>query len=66
MLEAVCYNIIIHGDNITELKRKASKISNAYYNVFDHLYIAQDDILVHLMRTNKKAPDNTIKRGEWR
>lgn len=60
MLEAVCYNIIIHG------KRKASKISNTHYNVFDHLYIAKDDILVHFMRTNKKYPNNTIIRGQWR
>lgn len=66
MLEAVCYNIIIHGATVTELKRKASKIANTHYNVFDHLYIAQGDILVHLMRTNKKAPNNTVIRGQWR
>jgi len=66
MLEAVCYNIIIHGESMTEIKRKASKIANYHFNVFDHLYIAQDDILVHLMRTNKKAPNNTIIRGQWR
>lgn len=66
MLEAVCYNIIIHGETVAELKRKASRIANTYYNVFDHLYIARGDILVHLMRTNKKAPDNTITRGKWR
>lgn len=66
MLEAVCYNIIIHGETVTALKRKASKIANAHYNVFDHLYIAQGDILIHLMRTNKKAPNNTIIRGQWK
>jgi hypothetical protein len=66
MLEAVCYNIIIHGATVTELKRKASKIANMYYNTFDHMYIAHGDILVHFMRTNIKAPNNTIKRGEWR
>jgi len=66
MLEAVCYNTIIHAETVTALKRKASKIANTYYNVFDHLYIAHGDILVHFMRTNKKAPDNTIIRGQWK
>lgn len=53
--------------NITQAKRKASKLCNNYNNVIDTLLI---DIgnwhTARFVRINKKSPDNMIVRGKWK
>jgi len=61
----------ITGKNITELKRKASRICNNYYNVVDGLVLRRyndQEIIggITFTRVNKISPNNEIKRGKWR
>jgi len=66
------YKAAINGKTITahtfpQLKRKASIEANKSYNVEDTFYLLGlpgVDPLV-FRRRNKKAPNNTITRGQW-
>ena len=66
------YRAVINGKTITartfpQLKRKASIEANKNYNIVDTFYLLGlpgVDPLV-FTRRNKKAPNNTIKRGKW-
>ena len=66
MFEAVCYNHIIHGDSLREIKRKASRIANTYFNSLDCFFVVIDGCLHTFTRINNLCPNNTIRRGEWR
>lgn len=61
----------MQAKSMPELKRKASRKCNNYYSVLDSMFVHafEDDIElggVHFYRSNKMAPNNTIKRGIWR
>jgi hypothetical protein len=66
------YKAVINGKTITahtfsQLKRKASTEANKNNRIFDEFYLLSATGLPPLLftRYNKKAPNNTIKRGEW-
>lgn len=63
----------IHANDITTLKRLASKAANNNYFSYDKMivYRKPDDPnnlteFFHLWRCNTKYPNNTIIRGNWR
>lgn len=61
----------IKATSIQTLKRQASTICNNYFNTLDEMKIvvAEGDCVTNsltLMRVNRKSPDNTIIRGEWK
>ena len=68
----------IQADTIPTLKRKASRICNGYFNVYDRMEVIETEtrndidgntrtIEYHwaFRRFNKKAPNNSIIRGTW-
>lgn len=60
----------ITGKNATELKRKASRICNKYYNTVDIMIVrvCRDEEIVGgitLARMNRKSPNNELVRGKW-
>lgn len=56
--------------SIPALKRAASRKCNNYFNVVDEMVLmsVQPDCQVELKftRINRKSPNNTIERGQWR
>jgi hypothetical protein len=68
----------VTADTLTTIKRLASRICNNYFSVYDRMELIEfvniadmDGVRVvenHYVfaRHNKKTPDNTIRRGEWR
>lgn len=61
----------ITAATLPALKAKASRICNNYYNIADrmevtyHGEIITTEYTLVFHRHNKKAPNNTIVRGEW-
>ncbi len=64
---AVIYNKTITANTFTQIKRLASIEANKRYNIEDSFYLlfapGADPLIFR--RRNKKAPNNTIKRGAW-
>ena len=60
-----------HAENWTQLTRKASKLANGYFSTLDKMEVSYRDprdgheITMVYHRFNRKAPNNTIKRGRW-
>lgn len=61
---------IITSDSLAGLKRKASNKCNKHFAVIDSIFLFRvndsESKCVTLSRINKKAPNNTIKRGQWK
>lgn len=56
---------------LAELKRKASRVANLDANALDEMTVSvfEGSTLVaklNFTRQNCKAPNNTIRRGEWK
>lgn len=70
MFQATIYNHAISASNIHTLKRKASTIANRYNRPCDEMTVtmttSDGEYRAVFYRINSKAPNNTIKRGEWR
>lgn len=69
----------IHADGISVLKRKASKLCNNYFNIYDRMEVLETEVRTDadgntriieyhavFRRFNKKHPNNTIERDLWR
>lgn len=62
----------ITAATLPSLKAKASRLCNGYFNTADRIEvkytgeIVTTEYLVTFHRYNKKSPDNTITRGQWR
>lgn len=60
-----------HAESWTQLTRKASRIANGYFSTLDKMEVSYQDprdnheITIVYHRFNRKAPNNTIKRGRW-
>ena len=58
-----------YAETMRDLKRKASRIANNHFSTMDKMDVSHyengHEISVTYYRLNKKAPNNTIKRGEW-
>lgn len=56
--------------SLPALKRAASRKCNNYFNVVDEMVLmsVKPDCQVELKftRINRKSPNNTIERGQWR
>lgn len=66
MLKATIYGEQIEAANMPALKRKASKIANGYNNAVDEMTVTYGDHTVTYYRFNRKEPNNTNERGEWK
>lgn len=68
----------IQANTIPTLKRKASRICNGYFNVYDRMEIVETEIRTDIdgntiiieysyafRRFNKKTPNNTFIRRAW-
>lgn len=62
MLTAQLYGKTISGKTITEIKRKASRIANDFYNAFDCMKVMDQEIGLEctFYRYNRKSPNNII------
>lgn len=67
MFTAQLYGKTISGKTITEIKRKASRIANNYWNVVDRMEVTdeQNGITMMFYRNNRKTPNNMIEYGTW-
>lgn len=67
MFTAQLYGKIISGKTIAEIKRKASRIANNYWNVVDRMEVTdeQNGITMMFYRNNRKTPNNMIEYGTW-
>lgn len=60
-----------YAESWTQLTRKASRIANGYFSTLDKMEVSYFDprdhheIIMVYHRFNRKAPDNTIRRGRW-
>lgn len=66
-MTAQLYGKTISGKTITEIKRKASRIANSFYNAFDCMKVTDQGIGLKctFYRYNRKSPNNTIVFGKW-
>lgn len=62
---AEIYGQRIEAKSMIDLKRKASMIANRYCNSYDVMDVIADGFKIHLCRTNKVTPWNTITYGKW-
>lgn len=70
MFTGIIYGKTITAESLTVLMRKASIIANGFFNPIDemtvtHSHIGKSKPLVY-RRINKKYPNNTISRGQWK
>lgn len=67
MFTAQLYGKTISGKTMTEIKRKASRIANNYWNVVDRMEVTdeQNGITMMFYRNNRKTPNNMIEYGTW-
>lgn len=67
MFTAQLYGKTISGKTMTEIKRKASRIANNYWNVVDRMEVTdeQSGNVLTFMRRNRKSPNNMIVYGTW-
>lgn len=67
MFTAQLYGKMISGKTITEIKCKASRIANNYWNVVDRMEVTdeQNGITMMFYRNNRKTPNNMIEYGTW-
>ena len=59
----------IASNTLRGIKQIASRKCNGYYSAYDTLRfyrINNEERLATFTRINKKAPNNTIQRGEWK
>ena len=60
----------ICADSITSLKRKASRKCNGYFQEFDTMVLHRANNKevnnLTLVRVNRKSPNNTIIKGQWK
>lgn len=67
MMRATINGIEITGKTIAEIKRKASTIANRNNNAIDEMIVEFENLKEgKFMRFNRKFPDNSIIRGQWR
>lgn len=66
MLNATIYGQHIAAPSMATLKRKASKIANGYNNAVDEMNVTDGEHSATFYRINRKAPNNTNRRGEWK
>lgn len=68
MMTAQLYGKIIIGKNLSEIKRKASRIANGFQNAFDCMKVMDQEngLECTFWRYNRKSPNNTIVFGKWR
>ena len=64
---------VTHAESLTQLKKNASRITNRYFSTLDKMEISfsdpknsNRDITLGYDRINRKAPNNTIVRGQWK
>lgn len=61
---------VVSGNSLSSIKRAATRKCNRYFRMFDTfvLYRASGKEVadIKFMRVNRKCPNNTIQRGEWR
>ena len=52
---------------MTEIKRKASRIANGYWNMVDRMEVTdeQSGNVLTFIRRNRKSPNNMIVYGTW-
>lgn len=68
----IVYGQEVQANTLTGLKRKATSVANRYYNAVDELTVLMNTdtgygaVKLVLTRTNKKSPNNEIRRGQWR
>lgn len=67
MFTAQLYGKTISGKTMTEIKRKASRIANDYWNMVDRMEVTdeQSGNVLTFMRRNRKSPNNMIVYGTW-
>lgn len=67
-MTATVYGQTVQAHTITSLKRKASMIANGYFNPIDEMQVCYgpENKMLTYTRINRKTPDNTICRGQWR
>lgn len=67
MFTAQLYGKTISGKTMTEIKRKASRIANDYWNMVDRMEVTdeQNGITMMFYRNNRKTPNNMIEYGTW-
>lgn len=71
-LHGTVYGRTIIANNMTDLKRKASRIANEYFSAHDEMKVNLHDVgkceneeQFTFTRINRKAPNNTIIYGQW-
>ena len=67
-MTATVYGQKIQAHTMTALKRKATMIANGFFNPADEMQVCfgPDNKMLTYTRVNRKAPNNTICRGQWR
>jgi hypothetical protein len=67
MMTAQLYGKTISGKTMTEIKRKASRIANDYWNMVDRMEVTdeQSGNVLTFMRINRKSPNNAMIFGKW-
>ncbi len=67
-MTATLYGKTVQAHTITSLKRKATMVANEFFNPIDEMQVCYgpENMTLTYTRVNRKTPDNTIRRGQWK
>lgn len=67
-MTATVYGQMVQAHTLTELKRRATRVANQFAYPLDEMQVCYGPAnrTITYTRVNRKAPDNTICRGQWR
>ena len=66
MFTGTLYGKMITAKTVPALKRMASKIANNYFHILDEMEVSDGENTCTFYRVNRKYPNNTICRGDWK
>lgn len=68
--EGMCHAGTTRAETFSQLKRQASRIANNHHSSLDKMEVSRftdgHKTTATYYRINRKAPNNTIKRGAWK